>query len=160
MTTEVYQDRVRRRESFRSLSQSTKLLHESVRDALASHANALAESVRAALDVPPDGSIPGWRIVRIPVSQFNVELTICESTAVNVPFTLQPHQTDNVVLTVKRGRLGVKYDGSDDVIDISPDSPPLILPAGIGRTTFVSEHPCTVFCVLFGGSGRGIPMDS
>lgn len=127
---------------------------------LVSATTTLRESVEAAVTRPADDLIDGWRIVRVPLAEFGVEIRLAESLREHVTYTMPSQNAQTVVLTVKRGRLRITYEGLDNAIEVEPNSPPVILPSGIGRTTFVSEHPCTVFCVILGGASRGSLVDS
>jgi hypothetical protein len=112
----------------------------------------LYESVSAAVARPADSSIGGWKVVRVPLA---------ELTAANMPITIPADQAQHGVLTVRQGRIRIAYEGLDPAIEIGPENSPLILPEAIERTTIVSEHPATVFCVLLGrSSGNGSAVDS
>jgi hypothetical protein len=131
--------RERRRAEFRSLSIVTARLQE---------------TVAAVTARPSDESIAGWKIVRVPLSEWDVEIILAESTEPNIVYELPSPEARSGVLTVKRGELVVTYEGLSPSIILNAETPPLILPGGIGRTTFVSKNPCTVFCCLFGGPGE------
>lgn len=121
----------------------------------------LYESVSAAVARPADSSIGGWKVVRVPLAEFGVTLVLAESTAANIPITIPADQAQHGVLTVRQGRIRIAYEGLDPAIEIGPENSPLILPEAIERTTIVSEHPATVFCVLLGrSSGNGSAVDS
>ena len=114
----------------------------------------LCESVQKSSDAKHEAQqFPGWKMRKIWVEHYGLELRIVESTAANIPFTLHKHSATDAVVTVTNGAINVQFDGETCRSTYRSGSI-FYLPAGVTRTTFASEHPTTAFAVLFGGPGE------
>lgn len=118
-------------------------------DALAVTALEILESVRNVLTLADDLQIPGWRIKRIPIDEYNIELALCESTAPNIPFEVKGGEALDALIVVKRGKLHVTFSDALGGFDLEPGRV-AFLPGGVQRTTLAADHPTTLFAVIYG----------
>ena len=108
-------------------------------------------SVKSALSIPDDITIPGWKIKRIFFHALNVaaEMRLCESTEANVPYTVESTETQDCTIIVQMGTLRVTFDDGTFDLEATPGKQ-FFLPAGLKRTTIAAEHPTALFALFCG----------
>ena len=126
-------------------------------DALADSALEILHAVRQVLTQPDDMEIPGWRVKRIPIDEYNLELALCESTAANVPFEVKGGEALDATIVVKRGKLHVTFSDALGGFDLEPGRV-AFLPGGVQRTTLAADHPTTLFAVIYGRRKHEQPL--